>query len=331
MPEPIERILFDEDRLMSEHPPILRHRNKQAVFEVACPPGTVFDGQIVYSRWAAMALPETLDPAAARRLLVARPDAYDYAPVPDLEGAVEWHVNFADPNLFGYYGSGLFAQDEMQTAEHPALGALREALQAMGYSCRTVERGRPTPVLVAGVPRRCRIDTDPNPAEGRERGLYGNAFARADAEVVRRATQRLAPATVSNIIAIAALYGGHGRYVHAEVEYTLTTAYTGFRAAVLESKRLRGDVPVVVHTGFWGCGVFGGHRVMMTLLQVLAAGAAELDRLVFHTFKPSGLKVVDDTCATLDRLAGDGGPRNTAALIEEIIGLGFEWGVGDGN
>ncbi len=331
MPEPIERILFDEDRLMSEHPPVLRHRNKQAVFEVACPPGTVFQGQIVYSRWAPMPLPETVDPAAACRLLEARPDAYDYAPVPDLEGAVEWHVNFADPNLFGYYGSGLFAQDEMQTAEHPALGALREALQAMGRSCRTVERGQPTPVLVAGVPRRCRIDTDANPAEGRERGLYGNAFARADADIVRRATRRLDPPTVSNIIAIAALYGGRGRYAHTEVEYTLQTAYTGFRAAAIESGRLRGDAPVVVHTGFWGCGVFGGNRVLMTLLQILAAGAAGLDRLVFHAFKPSNLQVVDEACANLEKLAGAEGPRETAALIDEIISLGFEWGVGDGN
>ena len=34
-----------------------------------------------------------------------------------MEGGAEWHVNFADPRLFVSYGSGLFAQDEMQVAE----------------------------------------------------------------------------------------------------------------------------------------------------------------------------------------------------------------------
>lgn len=40
-------------------------------------------------------------------------------------GAVEWDVNFADPRLFTAYGSELFAQDEMQVAEHLAFGAVR--------------------------------------------------------------------------------------------------------------------------------------------------------------------------------------------------------------
>jgi Poly (ADP-ribose) glycohydrolase (PARG) len=47
------------------------------------------------------------------------------------------------------------------------------------------------------------------------------------------------------------------------IEYVLVTAFTAFRAAALESARSRGaGSPVVVHTGFWGCGAFGGHRVL---------------------------------------------------------------------
>jgi hypothetical protein len=41
---------------------------------------------------------------------------------------LDWHINFADKHLFGYYGGGLFAQDEMQTAEMPILASVREAL-----------------------------------------------------------------------------------------------------------------------------------------------------------------------------------------------------------
>lgn len=60
---------------------------------------------------------------------------------------IEWHVNFADYNLFGYYGGNLFAQDEMQVQsrrhallshsmqvmEHPSLGSIREALLKLSY------------------------------------------------------------------------------------------------------------------------------------------------------------------------------------------------------
>ena len=45
------------------------------------------------------------------------------------------------------------------------------------------------------------------------------------------------------------------------------TLIAGFRAAVLESD---GNA-VVVHTGFCGCGAFGGHRVLMAMLQLVAA------------------------------------------------------------
>jgi Poly (ADP-ribose) glycohydrolase (PARG) len=44
---------------------------------------------------------------------------------------------------------------------------------------------------------------------------------------------------------------------------------------------------VAVHTGYWGCGAFGGNRVLMALLQVLAAGSAGLDQLVFHVGDPA--------------------------------------------
>lgn len=41
---------------------------------------------------------------------------------------MDWHINFADKHLFGYYGGGLFAQDEMQAAEIPTLASVRESL-----------------------------------------------------------------------------------------------------------------------------------------------------------------------------------------------------------
>ena len=241
-------------------------------------------------------------------------------------------INFADPHLFVAYGSSLFAQDEMQVVEHPALRALREALDAEVLQAVTVKSGRPTPVLVTGIERRCRVATDRNVAEGRPHGLYGNAFARADASAVRQATTRIDPPTTTNLIAIAAPTGGYGEYRASQVRYVLDTAFTGFRAAVEESARLRGvKCSVVVHSGFWGCGAFGGNRVLMAILQMIAAEMAGLERLVMHTFDASGTKALDEATAAIRTELERGSLVQTDQLIERIVALGFEWGISDGN
>src|SRR4051812_32899056 len=118
---PIVHLTFDAAKLMAEHPPRLRNPNKQVVFEIACPTACRIAGAIVYSRWWAKPLPASLQGTVAT-IVDGREDVYDYAPVERDGTAVEWHVNFADPHLFVAYGSGLFAQDEMQVAEHPVLG-----------------------------------------------------------------------------------------------------------------------------------------------------------------------------------------------------------------
>lgn len=318
---------------MADHPPIWRHPNKQVVYEIACPPGSTHRGKIHYSRWAAMPLLERTDAGAAARRVEGREGFYDYAPVLLAGGGAEWHVNFADPHLFVAYGSPLFAQDEMQVAEHAVLGALLEALQALGRRAVTVEHDRPTPVLVTGVERRCRVAIDRNAAEGRPLGLYGNEFARADAEAVRRATARVDPPTITNLIAMAAPSGGHGRYSARTIESILTTAFTGFRAAVLESARHHGErCPILVHTGFWGCGAFGGHRVLMAMLQILAAEMAGVERLFFHTGGPGGTDVLNTAIDQINgKLATAPASVDTGNLIDQVAALGFAWGVSDGN
>lgn len=79
-----------------------------------------------------------------------------------------------------------------------------------------------------------------------------------------------------------------GRYRLDEITGTLVTAFTGFRAAVEESERQLGGMSCVIHTGYWGGGAFGGNRVLMSMLQILAAQMAGVDRLVFHTGAPGG-------------------------------------------
>lgn len=310
--QPLLRREFRPSALLSLHPPQLRHPSKQLVWDLACPPDAVHGGTIELTRWAAAPLPERV--ALAPTDIAAVPGVYEYG-----DDAGVWHVNFADPELFVAYGSRLLAQDELQCAEHPALGSLREALLAEQLPARTEEDGAPTPVLVAGVERRCALDT---------RVLYGNRFAAASPSIVREHTRVLAPPTRTNLVAIAAPVGS-GPYYRHQIDRIVTTAYTGFAAAAHESRRRWPGVPVEIRTGFWGCGAFGGNRALMTMLQLLAARLAGIDRLRFYTVELPGLK---DFAAGRDTLAAllATPPGSLDALLERIADLDYAWGVGNG-
>jgi hypothetical protein len=352
--EPIERRTYLAADLMRRHPPAVHDPQKAVILSIAAPADAVHSGSIEYTRWPAMFLPGQIAPGAAARLIEVRDGWFEYPAAEGQEAAcqrVAWHVNFADAHLFGFYGGRFFAQDEVQVAEHPALGALREALLAEGLPALTIQDREPTPVLVAGVECRVAIDTAPNPAEGRRRGIYGGRnLAVVTEQALRLAIHPLDPPTITNVIAIAALANGRGRYTREEIEFTLRTAYTGFRAAVLESRRIAlagfdpwaaGTAPpgrdrlpspqlpeVTIHTGFWGCGAFGGNRVLMTLLQLLAAQLAGVDRLIYYVGDPSGRAPVDRALALARDLLM---VTDTDTLVGRIVALELEWGNSDGN
>lgn len=305
--------------LVAAYPPRFTHPNKQLVYAIS--EGRPHDGTVTVSRWAPMALPSG---AMRCPTLDAVPGYFTYAS--SAPGWIDWHQNFADPHLFGYYAGALFAQDEMMVTEHPALASVRGAMSAAGEPAFTVEGG-PTPVLVAGVERRCVVDTEPDLAPGRIEGLYGNRFGRASEAAIRSATRRLDPPTISNIVAIAAISGGRGRYTRQEIVETLTTAYTGYAAAVAESHELAPGAKVAMHTGFWGCGAFGGDRVLMVTLQALAAGLAGVGRVVLHHGDSTG----KDPIAEARRVLRDLDGAALDAGIDTLAASGFAWGVSDGN
>lgn len=326
--EPLTRLRFAAHELVEKHPPQFDDESKRAVYEIACARRTTHVGEITYTRWSAMDLGPGVHPADAVQRAVVKPGIFEYDAHDD--GAVHWHLNFADRRLFIAYGTSLLAQDELQVAEHPALGSLVEALDATGHRALTVEGGSPTPILVMGAQRLCRIATDANEAEGRPDGLYGNRFGDADLEVIRRATLRLDPPTVSNIIAINAPVGGTGAYAQHEIEHVLITAYTGFRAAVLESQMHAPDARTAIHTGWWGCGVFGGNKVLMAMLQIVAAQMAEVDHLHFYTVTDDLVEHVEEAITRLSTMT-DEAPLATDAFVHRVLEMEFHWGVGDGN
>jgi hypothetical protein len=309
---------YESASLLRDHPPKLKHAHKRLALELAS--AAPHRGTIELTRWRAATLPARCELAPTDVVPVA--SVYEYSG----EDGV-WHVNFADPQLFVAYGSALLAQDELQVLEHPALGSLREALLAEKLPALTEEGGAPTPVLVAGVERRIAIATDRDLDAGRPYGLYGNQFARAEEAVVRRAIRVIDPPTLSNLIAIAAPGGGRGPYFRAQLEGILVTAFTGFAAARHESRRRWPDVAVEIRTGFWGCGAFGGNRHAMTLLQLLAARLAGIDRVRFYTFDERGRADFETGARDLARVVGD---EPLADVLERIADLDYQWGESDG-
>jgi hypothetical protein len=332
MAEPLFCETFDAAALLAEHPPQLRHPHKAALFALAYPAGTAPAGEIEVTRWAQdvdgpLSLPQSL---AAD----VRPDFYDYAPVPGPTDSLEWHVNFADPRLFVAYGSPLFAQDEMQVVEHPLLGSVREALLAKRLIAKTTDETDATPILVRNVERRMAVATNPDASAGRPHGLYGNRFAAAPLDAVLRAARRIDPPTYSNIIAIAAPSGGSGEYTEHQIASIFANAYTAFAAAVGgESTRSRAAATqTVIHTGFWGCGAFGGNRRLMIALQALAARAAGVSRIVLHAGDAAGAEEAQRGLDVADTLASRcGASCKLDTLVGRAVILGYRWGVSDGN
>jgi len=169
----------------------------------------------------------------------------------------------------------------------------------------------------------------PNPGAGRARGLYGNAFARASIEEVVAATRAVCPPTITNILAMAAPVGGRGEYSRDQIACVLTTAYTGFLAARAESEVLAGaQSRPVIHTGFWGCGAFGGNRILMTILQALAADLADVD-VVFYAFDRAGASLAQQARELYEKMRA--GAPSVSQLVDALVERGFSWGESDGN
>ena len=247
---------------------------------------------------------------------------------------MEWHVNFADEALFGHYGGGLYAQDEMQVAEMPILASVREYLLR---GCFENENLIPStrngdfcsPCLVRNALRCLTVKTDINEKEGRPYGLYGNNFMRASVDVISKALTIFEKPQLENIIAMEAPKGGRGEYDRNTILFLIKTVFTAFTAAVLES----GKSKVVIHTGNFGCGAYGGNRVLSALAQIFAAHIANVHCLVYHTFSKmyssayeSAMKLFDDF-----KKRNKNGLLSTEEFIEYVEEQHFIWGESDGN
>jgi Poly (ADP-ribose) glycohydrolase (PARG), Macro domain fold len=320
----LHRLETDAALLWRDHPPRLHHPKKRAIFELAGGSERTPRSTIAVTRWAAPDVWPGLAPSSSVPAARSAGGPFDYRdPGPGVDA---WHVNFADPELFAFYGGPAFAQDEIQVAEHPVLASVREALKEdPKLPPRTREAGRPTPVLVRGAERWCAIDTQPELA--RPHGIYGQRLARASEDALKQAVTRVGHAPTSNIIAMAAPQG-HGGYAREEIADVLATAATAFAAARAESARYAPAARVRIATGHWGTGAFGGNRVLMAAAQLVAARIAEVEELEYHSLDDDGLLAFEKGRRIAERFPGG---ASFDAIVDTLDAMGFVWGRSDGN
>ncbi|EAR83865.2 poly (ADP-ribose) glycohydrolase (macronuclear) [Tetrahymena thermophila SB210] len=258
--------------------------------------------------------------------------SYSYLPN---KSKKQWHVNFADQHLFGFYNTNLFAQDEIQCAEHPLLSHVRSAAQYLGNRVAplTIENG-PTPILIKDVHRLGFVNI--MPTKENRNGIYGNNFAKASLDYIDRMSQQIInDKPLTNFIAMAALGYGSGTYQTYEIEFLFQTAKNSFSLA----KELSGDMEVELHTGNWGCGAFGNNRQLIASIQLFAAHLSGIENIVYHTFDEQGKKGFEQGKKIYENFLRDIKINNCESpnfqldqqFIMYLSKQNFQWGYSDGN
>ncbi len=184
-----------------------------------------------FSRWSNLDFQNKFFDLNCEYKLDVLANRYEYNDDYDKQKEMHWYKNFADSNLFVAYHSSLFAQDEIQVAEHPILANLLYAIDnESDKNCKpfTIEERLPRPILIQNAIRKVDIDTVNYP-------IYGNAFSRASEDTIKQATRILNPPTKSNLLCIQAPACGFGRYSLDTIKHIFSTSYSGYKAIKFET------------------------------------------------------------------------------------------------
>lgn len=149
----------------------------------------------------------------------------------------------------------------------------------------------------------------------------------------------LKPPQIVNIIAIEAPKYGKGEYNERQIEYILQECFTAYSAAKtlanitasLNRNTFNQRTKTYVHSGWFGCGAYGGNRTIMIVLQIIAAKMAGIDKLIFHTVTSNYQENID----AAERFVKNIFEENQSSLlieevIEKIFNEKFQWGQSNG-
>lgn len=115
--------------LYEKYPPEFKEKNKQLVFDLLNAPtpySPASNKSILITRWKPF-VPFIESTQSISPQVTFHADVFQYQSDQNNQ-TIEWHLNFANSDLFAYYGGSLLAQDELQVLECVELAALREYL-----------------------------------------------------------------------------------------------------------------------------------------------------------------------------------------------------------
>lgn len=248
------------------------------------------------------------------------------------EKTKRWYLNFADPILFVASRGSLFAQDEIQTLEHPLLCAAQAYLTVnniKGLESYTKVGNIPTPYLFRNVPYLVEIDTQPF-VDGEKFSIYGNAFSYYEYNnpgVLDKAIKVRKKCSFSNIIAMAAPSPKYGCYDKDTILEMFSSVISAFKGA----KCMSDNNAVEIHTGRWGAGAFGGNEELALIIQILGAKIAEIDNLVFHAITDNYLENATIVVNDIAKLYNENKIESVDSIVNYLYDKKYKWGVSDGN
>lgn len=236
------------------------------------------------------------------------------------KGTMKFTLNFADTNTFYGYDGPLFAQDEIQQVEMPALAGLRSK-EGSKLALET-ESGKDLSqtALVLGAKRYGKVDAQ---------GIYGTQFHSASEEKVTKQTTPIANPKPQNIIVMAAKNQGFANkgisHSKDDVEQHFLTAVTAFSAAKAEAR----DQRLEINTGAWGTGAFGNNPELMARVQILAAQVAGVDVLNYHSGTTQGVSF-ENAKKWVDTYTAQHPDATVQEALTAIFNDGLKAGASDG-
>ena len=285
---------------------------KRAIFEIA--EKSIYKPQnIEIFQCKSKKLPKKFDNQLSLQIEII-PSVIDYYRNDD---EVVWAVNFADPNIFQYYGTDLFAQDEIQVAEHPFLASIREMLLVKRFNTNTIDdNGFGSNMIFTNIPRMCSIEISDK--------IYGVNFKNCDLENILYSTKTIHN-SISNIIAMSSLFGFDGLYRAEQIGWLISNAYSAFVGAKLISN----TKSCSIQTGFWGCGAFGGNKTLMIIVQIIVAHLSRVEKISFYIVNQKNLICANEAVLLAKKLLNNF--SSTECIINELVNLNFNWRNSDKN
>lgn len=222
---------------------------------------------------------------------------YEYEENANDENEINFYVNFSDSELFFECDSYLNSQNANMVFFHPLLLSCKKYMTSLNkdeLKPFAFENGNPTPVIFQNVPYWIFLDEE------------------------NKKIVPLQKEIKSNIISMKAI-AAKEKYTEEEISLLLRTALVAFSGAEKVSHAKMKDI--AIHTGNWGCNNLGNNKELIYLLQIIAASATGIKKIIFHKPDETSLSNAKEK---FSHLLPDL-PKTTTLkrIVEEILEIGF--------